>query len=224
MSEPQAWNVALTNPVGSVVTEKTLNENMADAAFRATATRAGPRAASPFHPGEFVVYPSLGVGKIEDIGNEVISGHPLNLVRISFDDCRMTLRIPVARVHDLGLRKLASYDTLTRALRTLSGRPHTSRKAWAVRMRAHLAKIRSGEVHALAEVLRDLQADARSFPGATGRRALFGLALARLAAELAAVTGTTREQALIRIRQVFEHTGTGWDDDQSDAPGSVVGF
>jgi CarD family transcriptional regulator len=198
--------------VGNVVTDKVPETAMADT-LHATATDEELQPTSAFHPGEFVVYPTHGVGKIEGIGTEVIAGHRLTAIRISFADHRMTLHVPVARVRALGVRRLASCDTLTRALKTLRGRPRTSRKSWAARVPEHLAKIHSGEVHALAEATRDLYAVVGNGGNATGQHALFGLAVGRLAAELAAVTGTKNADALKRITDALEQSETSGDDD-----------
>jgi CarD family transcriptional regulator len=180
---------------------------MVNAAFGATAAQAKPQDADPFRKGDFVVYPAHGVGKVDRVGSEVIAGHRLNLIHISFAENRMTLRVPVAQARAAGLRKLASPDALADALTTLRGRPRVSRLMWAKRAQEYLAKINSGDLRALAEVVRDLRSSGDGAGSSFSQRNLYELALDRLAAEFAAVSGTDRAGAIDRLTQVLQHAG-----------------
>jgi CarD family transcriptional regulator len=180
---------------------------MVDAAFNATAAQPKPQDGDPFRKGDFVVYPAHGVGKVDRIGSEVIAGHRLNLIQVSFAENRMTLRIPAAQARAAGLRKLATPEALTQALATLRGRPRVSRLMWAKRAQEYLAKINSGDLHALAEVVRDLQAAGDGSGSSFSQRNLFELAIDRLAAEFAAVSRTDKAGALERITQALHHAG-----------------
>jgi CarD family transcriptional regulator len=182
---------------------------MVNAAFGATAAQAKPQDADPFRKGDFVVYPAHGVGKVDRVGSEVIAGHRLNLIHISFAENRMTLRVPVAQARAAGLRKLASPDTLTDVLTILRGRPRVSRLMWAKRAQEYLAKINSGDLKALAEVVRDLRSSGDGAGSSFSQRNLFELALDRLAAEFAAVAGTDRAGAIERLSQVLHQAGRG---------------
>jgi len=182
---------------------------MVNAAFGATAAQAKPQDADPFRKGDFVVYPAHGVGKVDRVGSEVIAGHRLNLIHISFAENRMTLRVPVAQARAAGLRKLASPDALTDVLTILRGRPRVSRLMWAKRAQEYLAKINSGDLKALAEVVRDLRSSGDGDGSSFSQRNLFELALDRLAAEFAAVAGTDRAGAIERLSQVLHQAGRG---------------
>ncbi|MGA8195821.1 MAG: CarD family transcriptional regulator [Acetobacteraceae bacterium] len=182
---------------------------MVNAAFGATAAQAKPQDADPFRKGDFVVYPAHGVGKVDRVGSEVIAGHRLNLIHISFAENRMTLRVPVAQARAAGLRKLASPDALTDVLTILRGRPRVSRLMWAKRAQEYLAKINSGDLKALAEVVRDLRSSGDGAGSSFSQRNLFELALDRLAAEFAAVAGTDRAGAIERLSQVLHQAGRG---------------
>jgi CarD family transcriptional regulator len=153
-----------------------------------------PKDADPFRKGDSVVYPAHGVGKIDRVGFEEIAGHKLHLIHISFEENRMTLRVPVAQARAAGLRKLASRKELTDALTKLRGRPRMSRLMWAKRAQEYLAKINSGALVALAEVVRDLQAAGDGSGSSFSQRNLFELA--RLAAEVAAVNHTAKVDAV----------------------------
>jgi CarD family transcriptional regulator len=180
---------------------------MVNAAFDATAAQTRPQDADPFRKGDFVVYPAHGVGKVDRVGSEMIAGHRLNLVQISFAENRMTLRVPVAQARAAGLRKLASQEALDEAMVTLRGRPRVSRLMWAKRAQEYQAKINSGDLRSLAEVVRDLQSSGDGSGSSFSQRNLFELAIDRLAAEFAAVARTEKTEALDRLSQILQQAG-----------------
>ena len=176
---------------------------MVTAALEATASMIKPKDADPFRKGDAVVYPAHGVGKIEHVGPEEIAGHSLHLIHVSFAENQMTLRVPVAQARAAGLRKLASQKQLADALDKLSGRPRVSRMMWAKRAQDYLAKINSGELGALAEVVRDLYAAGDGSGSSFSQRNLFELALDRLGAESAAINRISKVEAIERLQQVM---------------------
>ena len=161
-----------------------------------------------FRKGEFVVYPTHGVGSIERVGFEEFAGYRLNLIRISFDENKMILRVPVAKARSIGLRKLSSRKQLAEALLKLNGRPRPSRLMWAKRAQGYLAKINSGELVALAEAVRDLQVASDGSGSSFSQRTLFELALDRFAAEFAAINRIAKADAVAHINQVLADAGT----------------
>lgn len=180
-----------------------MTEAMVTAALQATASKIKPKDEDPFRKGDAVVYPAHGVGRIDRVGFEEIAGHRLNLIHISFDENQMTLRVPVAQARAAGLRKLASRKQLADALARLRGRPRASRLMWAKRAQEYLAKINSGELGALAEVVRDLQSAGDGSGSSFSQRNLFELALDRLAGEVAAVNQTSKEEAVTHLNQAL---------------------
>lgn len=182
---------------------------MVTAALEATASKIKPKDADPFRKGDSVVYPAHGVGRIDRVGIEEIAGHKLNLIHISFDETRMTLRVPVAQARAAGLRKLASRKELADALDKLRGRPRVSRLMWGKRAQEYLAKINSGELVALAEVVRDLQAAGDGSGSSFSQRNLFELALDRLATEFGAVNRTGKAEAVEQLNQVLLDARSG---------------
>jgi CarD family transcriptional regulator len=179
-----------------------LTTAMVSAAFGATAARGKPRDNDPFRVGDYVVYPTHGVGKIDRIGSEEIGGHRLELINISFNESKMTLRVPVAQARVSGLRKLATPEAMDQVMTILSGRPRTSRLMWAKRAQEFQAKINSGDLKPVAEVCRDLQSAANgASPPSYSQRNLFELAIDRLAGEFAGVVGTDKADAIVRLTQ-----------------------
>jgi CarD family transcriptional regulator len=174
---------------------------MVSAAFGATAAQEKPTDDDPFRAGDFVVYPTHGVGKIDKIGTEEIGGHKLDLIYISFEENKMTLRVPVAQARVIKLRKLASPETIAQVMTILAGRPKVSRMMWAKRAQEFQAKINSGDLKAVAEVCRDLQSVANGSAPSYSQRNLFELAIDRLAGEYAGVVGTDKADAIIKLTQ-----------------------
>src|SRR5271156_1623364 len=82
----------------------------------------GPEKVERFETGDHVVYPTHGVGKVERIATEEIAGHKLELIHITFEENRMTLRVPVAKARTAGLRKLATRKMFDEAMTVLKGR------------------------------------------------------------------------------------------------------
>ena len=176
---------------------------MVSAAFSATAAQRKPRDADPFRTGDYVVYPTHGVGKIDKIGSEEIAGHKLDLIHISFDENKMTLRVPVAQARATGLRKLATPEAMKQVMTILAGRPKSSRMMWAKRAQEFQAKINSGDLKMVAEVCRDLQTAANGSAPSYSQRNLFELAIDRLAGEFAGVVGTDKADAIIKLTQTL---------------------
>jgi len=157
-----------------------------------------PRAhakAETFVEGDHVVYPTHGVGKVERIATEEIAGHKLELIHITFEENRMTLRVPVTKAPAAGLRKLATRKMFDEALAVLKGRARIKRTMWSRRAQEYEAKINSGDPLAIAEVVRDLHRNAGQPDQSFSERQIYEAAMDRLAAELAALDKTDKATA-----------------------------
>jgi CarD family transcriptional regulator len=111
-----------------------------------------------YSAGDFVVYPTHGVGKVLGVETQEISGVSLDLIIIKFDKDRMTLRVPVGKAENSGLRKLSTRKVMDSALTTLKGRSRVKRTMWSRRAQEYEAKINSGDPVSIAEVVRLLKA------------------------------------------------------------------
>jgi len=152
-----------------------------------------------FAEGDFVVYPTHGVGRVEKIAVEDIAGHRLELIHITFEENRMTLRVPVAKARSAGLRKLATRKVFDEALAVLKGRARVKRTMWSRRAQEYEAKINSGDPTAIAEVVRDLHRNAGQPDQSFSERQIYEAAMDRLAAELAALDQTDKNMALAKM-------------------------
>ncbi len=156
-----------------------------------------------FKPGDFVVYPTHGVGKVEGVETQEIAGERLKLFVISFDRDRMTLRVPVAKASESGLRKLSSKKRMETALTTLKGRARVKRAMWSRRAQEYEAKINSGDPISIAEVVRDLHRNVGQPDQSFSERQIYEAARDRLACELAAVEKTDVDKATLKLEQVL---------------------
>ena len=157
-----------------------------------------------FDRGDFVVYPTHGVGRVVDIEERQIAGHKLDLFVISFEQDRMTLRVPVAKAKVSGLRKLSSRKIMDSALTTLKGRSRVSRAMWNRRAQEYEAKINSGDPVSIAEVVRDLHRNAGQPDQSYSERQIYEAALDRLARELAAVERIDKDAATLKLQSVLK--------------------
>jgi CarD family transcriptional regulator len=152
-----------------------------------------------FVEGDFVVYPTHGVGKVDRIATEEIAGDRLELICITFDENRMTLRVPTAKARTAGLRKLSTRKTFDEALALLKGRARIKRTMWSRRAQEYDAKINSGDPMAIAEVVRDLHRNAGQPDQSFSERQIYEAAMDRLAAELAALDKTDKATAAQKL-------------------------
>jgi CarD family transcriptional regulator len=161
-----------------------------------------PRAiakAEIFAEGDHVVYPTHGVGKVERIATEEIAGHKLELIHITFEENRMTLRVPVAKARTAGLRKLATRKLFDDAMNVLRGKARVKRTMWSRRAQEYEAKINSGDPLAIAEVVRDLHRNAGQPDQSFSERQIYEAAMDRLAAELGALDKTDKQTAITKL-------------------------
>ena len=152
-----------------------------------------------FAEGDHVVYPTHGVGRVEKIAVEDIAGHRLELIHITFEENRMTLRVPVAKARSAGLRRLATRKLFDEALALLKGRARIKRTMWSRRAQEYEAKINSGDPLAIAEVVRDLHRNAGQPDQSFSERQIYEAAMDRLAAELAAIDETDKNTAVAKL-------------------------
>jgi CarD family transcriptional regulator len=152
-----------------------------------------------FKANEFVVYPAHGVGQILAIEEQEIAGARLELFVINFMKDKMTLRVPTAKVANVGMRKLSDPSLVKKALETLKGRARVKRTMWSRRAQEYEAKINSGDIVAIAEVVRDLYRSESQPEQSYSERQLYEAALDRLSREIAVVQHSTETEAVKEI-------------------------
>ncbi|GAA6187581.1 CarD family transcriptional regulator [Litorivita sp. NS0012-18] len=156
-----------------------------------------------FRPNDFVVYPAHGVGQIMSIEEQDIAGMTMELFVISFEKDKMTLRVPTNKATAIGMRQLSSPDVISRAMTTLKGKAKVKRAMWSRRAQEYEQKINSGDLIAIAEVVRDLHRNDDQREQSYSERQLYEAALERLTREVAAVSGGDEVAAAKQVDEVL---------------------
>ncbi|MBS8225039.1 CarD family transcriptional regulator [Vannielia litorea] len=158
---------------------------------------------SEFRPNDFVVYPAHGVGKIVSIEKQEVAGFELELFVISFEKDKMTLRVPTHKATEVGMRSLSTPDIVSQAMKTLKGKAKVKKAMWSRRAQEYEQKINSGDLIAIAEVVRDLHRTDDQREQSYSERQLYEAALERLTREVAAVSGSDEAGAQKQVDDVL---------------------
>ncbi|RYH02374.1 CarD family transcriptional regulator [Salipiger sp. IMCC34102] len=156
-----------------------------------------------FQPNDFVVYPAHGVGKIVSVETQEVAGFELELFVVSFEKDKMTLRVPTHKATDVGMRPLSSPEVVSNAMKTLRGKAKVKKAMWSRRAQEYEQKINSGDLIAIAEVVRDLHRADDQREQSYSERQLYEAALERLTREIAAVAGNDEKAAAEEIDSVL---------------------
>jgi CarD family transcriptional regulator len=179
-------------------------------------SKSAPKAAAPikakpangsklgFKLNEFIVYPAHGVGQIIGVETQEVAGFSLELFVVSFIKDKMILKVPTSKVANVGMRKLAEANVVDKALGTLSGRARIKRTMWSRRAQEYEAKINSGDLVTIAEVVRDLYRSDTQPEQSYSERQLYEAALDRMAREVAAVRKLIDSEALKLIESFLQ--------------------
>lgn len=210
--QQRAMTAAMTKPaqpkISAPVTPK-------DVAAKTRESRQEVQAKKPvqqrhgFKTNEYIVYPTHGVGRIVGIEEQEIAGMSLELFVITFEKDKMTLRVPTGKLQSVGMRKLADEDIVGKAIDTLKGRARIKRTMWSRRAQEYEAKINSGDLVAIAEVVRDLYRSESQPEQSYSERQLYEAALDRMAREIAAVEKLDERGAVQRITEVLAKSARG---------------
>ncbi|WP_084862718.1 CarD family transcriptional regulator [Salibaculum halophilum] len=158
---------------------------------------------SQYKPNQFVVYPAHGVGQIVSIEKQEVAGFELELFVISFDKDKMTLRVPTNKADEVGMRSLSTPDVVADAMKTLRGKAKVKKAMWSRRAQEYEQKINSGDLIAIAEVVRDLHRADDQREQSYSERQLYEAALERLTREIAAVNNGDETDAAREIGDVL---------------------
>ena len=156
-----------------------------------------------FKGGDFVVYPTHGVGRIQKVDEQEVAGSRLELFVIAFEKDKMILRVPTLKAKAVGMRKLSTPEVVATALNTLKGRARIKRTMWSRRAQEYEAKINSGDLVSIAEVVRDLHRATGQPEQSYSERQLYEAALARMAREVAAIERIDEPAAVKRVESAL---------------------
>jgi CarD family transcriptional regulator len=157
-----------------------------------------------FEPNDFVVYPAHGVGKVVSIEEQEVAGFELELFVIAFEKDKMTLRVPTHKAIEVGMRSLSTPDMVNHAMKTLKGKAKVKKAMWSRRAQEYEQKINSGDLIAIAEVVRDLHRADDQREQSYSERQLYEAALERLTREIAATGSGDEAIAAQEITDVLQ--------------------
>ena len=170
-----------------------------------------------FDVGDYVVYPKHGVGRVIELQSQEIAGMQLELYVLRFEKERMTLRVPVNKVESIGMRKLSSDKTLREAMDVLKSKPKVKRTMWSRRAQEYEAKINSGDLVSIAEVVRDLFRADDQPEQSYSERQIFEAAASRLARELAAMEQIDEKAALEKLLDILRASAAIYNKEKASA-------
>ncbi|MBL4877042.1 MAG: CarD family transcriptional regulator [Cohaesibacteraceae bacterium] len=156
-----------------------------------------------FKTTEYIVYPSHGVGQIVGIEEQEVAGLTLELFVINFEKDKMTLRVPVGKIESVGMRKLSETTHVDKAIHTVTGRARVKRTMWSRRAQEYEAKINSGDLIMVSEVVRDLFRSENQPEQSYSERQLYEAALDRMVREIAAVKKLTETEAIQHVEKTL---------------------
>ena len=193
----------------TAATPKSIAERAAAARQLMAAKRKPVNQRHGFKANDFIVYPAHGVGRIIGIEEQEIAGISLELFVINFDKEKLTLRVPTGKLQSVGMRKLSEEGVVKKAMDTLKGRARVKRTMWSRRAQEYVAKINSGDLVSIAEVVRDLYRSDAQPEQSYSERQLYEDALDRMAREIAVVEKLDERGAVQRITEVLSKSARG---------------
>jgi CarD family transcriptional regulator len=199
----QKLTAPVAAPATPVQTPKAIAEKAAAARQLLAAQKKPVSQRHGFKANEFIVYPAHGVGRIIGIEEQEIAGMSLELFVINFEKEKLTLRVPSGKLQSVGMRKLADDAVVKKAMEILKGRARIKRTMWSRRAQEYVAKINSGDLVSIAEVVRDLYRSEAQPEQSYSERQLYEDALDRMAREIAAVEKLDDRGAVQRITDVL---------------------
>lgn len=157
-----------------------------------------------FKAGDYVVYPSHGVGQLSNIEKQIVEDFEFDVFVISFEKNRMIVRVPMAKAQAHGLRALSSLDDIVQAFHALKKHYKTRKIIWSRRAQDYESKINSGCLKSLAQVIRELYRDPTCTAQSYSEKLIYQNALQRLCTELALVEKIDENEAVNRVESFLK--------------------
>ena len=169
-----------------------------------------------FLPEQYVVYPSHGIGQILEIEKKEIAEQMLTMYVIEFEKEKMTLRVPLEKTKEIGVRKVSTKNQLKEIFEILTGKAKIRRTMWSRRAQEYEAKINSGDIKLLTEVVRDLFRSDSQPEQSYSERQLYEAARERLSREVAVIEKTDEQKAIEKIETILNNSNGGNENLNSD--------
>ena len=159
-----------------------------------------------FLPEQYVVYPSHGIGQILEIEKKEIAGQMLKMYVIEFEKEKMILRVPIEKTKEIGVRKVSTKNQLKEIFEILTGKAKIRRTMWSRRAQEYEAKINSGDIKLLTEVVRDLFRSDSQPEQSYSERQLYEAARERLSREVAVIEKIDEQKAIEKMETILNNS------------------
>lgn len=146
-----------------------------------------------FSEGDRVVYPNHGAGCVSKIEERTILGELRRYYVVYLPGAELTVSVPAEG--ETGLRACADEESVAEALGLLGGEVTEMPSNWNHRLKHNQGKIKSGEIHQVAEVVRNLSRYGADSGLSTGERTMLMKARQILSSEVALVKGVEPAEA-----------------------------
>ena len=157
---------------------------------------------------DFVVYPKHGVGQITEFKKINIGGIDVEAYVIKFEKDKANGMVPVNKQSHL--RPLATINQVNKCISILKSKPKIKRSMWSRRAQEYEAKISSGKIYELAEVVRDLnKGDDLMVDQSYSERQLFEKAYERILSEFQIVMGVSLEDTQKKLDKALKRNLEG---------------
>ncbi|RTZ98030.1 MAG: CarD family transcriptional regulator [Deltaproteobacteria bacterium] len=161
--------------------------------------------ATRFCVGDLAVYPAHGVGRIDSVESRVINGKKQDFYILKVIESGMTIMIPTTNVCQVGLRNVIDKKDVAKIfeIMTNNGDGGNESQTWNRRYREYMDKIKTGSLHDVAEVYRDLSLLKHTKDLSFGERKLYDTAQALLVKEISTAREVTEETVQSEISALF---------------------
>ncbi len=157
---------------------------------------------------DFVVYPKHGVGQISEFKKINIGGIDVETYVIKFEKDKANGMVPVNKQSHL--RSLATINQVSKCISILKGKPKIKRSMWSRRAQEYEAKISSGKIYELAEVVRDLnKGDDLMVDQSYSERQLFEKAYERILSEFKIILNVSLEDTQKKLDKALKRNLDG---------------
>ena len=157
---------------------------------------------------DYVVYPKHGVGQITEFKKINIGGIDVETYVLKFEKDKANGMVPVNKQSHL--RPLATINQVNKCISILKSKPKVKRSMWSRRAQEYEAKISSGKIYELAEVVRDLnKGDDLMVDQSYSERQLFEKAYERILSEFQIVMGVSLEDTQKKLDKALKRNLEG---------------
>lgn len=157
-----------------------------------------------FKVGDKVVYPNHGVGVIEQVAKKAIGGEESRFYCLRILSTDSTVMVPIGNTSTVGLRKVLTKRQINRVLEELKNGDVATYDDWKGRFQANSEKMRTGDVRAVAEVLKSLTVLSELKPLSYRERKMLDRARFLLVSEVAEASNKAHEKVESDIDEALE--------------------